>query len=459
MNVAELAKAVVTIEATSLSGVATGSGVIVDSTGIIATAAHVLAGASRATVRLSTGEMLPVEAALDVDERLDMALVRVAGFSLPTARLGNSDALVVGQRLLAIGTPLGLEATVTDGILSSIRIEQGTKHLQISVPVSPGSSGGPVFNEQGAVIGLVVSGIRGGGAENLNFALPINYVRGKLEIAKSRPLVPFSEAFARISMAETGSGATVGASGQPPVVNNSLGLDFTDLDGVEIWSDSKDEQGLRHIVQVTYQTGNDQEGNPTVQRLTNDRARVKVAALRSTDAFIDHLRTDLTLGAVSRISETLTRTALIANVTPASLSLSLEGSQFVAVTTQGRTSGMVPVGALTVRLFSAAIAALPESLPSEVFIWFFDPTTGRAEAQRITFGRAESLFVPLAQGNQKCDEGINTKPTRLDVRWAAATIGAQRQEFPVLARRPHLRVDPDIVRCVRLVSARMPAPN
>jgi S1-C subfamily serine protease len=100
-------------------------------------------------------------------------LIRVAGFELPAATLGNADSLEVGQRLIAIGAPIGLETTVTDGLLSAVRNDGKRKLLQISIPVSHGSSGGPVFTEQGQVVGLVLSGFRADIAENLNFALQL----------------------------------------------------------------------------------------------------------------------------------------------------------------------------------------------------------------------------------------------------------------------------------------------
>ncbi len=120
-SVPDLARAVVKIDVERLDGSVSGSGVIIDPSGIIATAAHLMAGATTARVHLRSGDALTVEGIIDVDTQLDFALIRVAGFQLPTAVLGNSDSLVVGQRLLAIGAPLGLEATVADGLLSSVR--------------------------------------------------------------------------------------------------------------------------------------------------------------------------------------------------------------------------------------------------------------------------------------------------------------------------------------------------
>jgi hypothetical protein len=188
-------QATVTIEVTGPDGLSHGSGFITSSDGMIITAAHVIAGATSALVRLQNGEELNVEGVIMIDGARDFAIVRVAGFDLPTVPLGNADDLSVGQRIIAIGAPTdpALAGTVSDGLVSSDRMMDGTRMLQISVPVSPGSSGGPVMTEQGEVIGLVVSGITGGDSQNLNFALPINYVRGQLSLAATRPLQALAE--------------------------------------------------------------------------------------------------------------------------------------------------------------------------------------------------------------------------------------------------------------------------
>jgi S1-C subfamily serine protease len=93
--------------------------------------------------------------------------------------LGDSDAVVVGERAISIGNPLGLEHTLTDGLISSRRIYEGKQWIQMSVPVSPGNSGGPLFNMRGEVVGVTTAQIGGGfaRAQNLNLAVPVNALK------------------------------------------------------------------------------------------------------------------------------------------------------------------------------------------------------------------------------------------------------------------------------------------
>lgn len=145
--------------------------------------------ATSATVRFQNDDELDVEGVIDVDWSKDFAIVRVAGFDLSTVELGNADDMSVGQGIIVIGAPMdpSLAGTVSDGLVAASRMFDGARHIQISAPTSPGNSGGPVLTEEGQVIGLVVSGMAAEGAENLNFALPINYVRGQLALAGARP--------------------------------------------------------------------------------------------------------------------------------------------------------------------------------------------------------------------------------------------------------------------------------
>ena len=94
--------------------------------------------------------------------------------------LGDSDKVVVGERAISIGNPLGLEHTLTDGLVSSRRMYEGRAWIQMSVPVSPGNSGGPLFDMHGEVIGITTAQLGGGAfgrAQNLNLAVPVNELK------------------------------------------------------------------------------------------------------------------------------------------------------------------------------------------------------------------------------------------------------------------------------------------
>jgi len=171
--------AIVAIRADTPEGIAAGTGFLVDSTGVVVTNLHVIEGATRVTIKLHSGEQYTQIRVASFDQDRDLAILRLPGFDLPTVSLGNSDAVKVGATVYAIGNPLGLEESVTKGIVSSIRVaKSGTKIIQTDSAVSPGNSGGPLINESGDVVGVVTFKISSG--ENLNFAVPINYARALL---------------------------------------------------------------------------------------------------------------------------------------------------------------------------------------------------------------------------------------------------------------------------------------
>jgi len=180
---AEIAKkvspSVVVIQGKTESGQVLGSGFVVSKDGKIVTNLHVIRDMKTATVQLANGDVFDSVALLAIDERRDLAIVKVAGFDLPVLELGNSDVLAVGEQLVIVGSPRGLEGTVTAGILSSVRDSGGGfKVLQTDASVNPGNSGGPLVNNKAEAIGVVSFKLRS--AEGLNFAVPINYVRGLL---------------------------------------------------------------------------------------------------------------------------------------------------------------------------------------------------------------------------------------------------------------------------------------
>jgi len=157
--------------------IALGTGFLISTDGRIVTNYHVIASGSSAIVKLPDGAVFPVEGVLAADKDRDVALIKARRDNFRTLTLGNSDGVQVGQEVVAIGNPLSLESTVSNGIVSGMRSvkEEGGDFLQITAPISPGSSGGPLFNMDGQVIGITTMHLKGG--ENLNFAIPINDVK------------------------------------------------------------------------------------------------------------------------------------------------------------------------------------------------------------------------------------------------------------------------------------------
>lgn len=122
-----------------------------------------------------------MDGVLALDKARDIAIIKANGNDFRMLSLGDSSRLQIGEEVVAIGSPLSLESTVSNGIVSGIRTldEGGGQLLQITAPISPGSSGGPLFNMEGQVVGITTSGFENG--ENLNFAVPINNVKPLLK--------------------------------------------------------------------------------------------------------------------------------------------------------------------------------------------------------------------------------------------------------------------------------------
>jgi len=106
-----------------------------------------------------------------------LAVLKVSGKGLPFLTLGGAHQTQVGEHVVAIGSPLGLQNTVSDGIVSAIREENGHQWIQTTAPVSHGNSGGPLMNSEGAVIGVITWGVNLQQGQNLNFAASIAEVQ------------------------------------------------------------------------------------------------------------------------------------------------------------------------------------------------------------------------------------------------------------------------------------------
>ncbi len=166
------------------SPIAQGSGFFISKDGLILTNYHVIESGSSAIVKLPDGAFFAVDGLLAFDKARDVAIIKAHGEDFRTLTLGNSDQLQVGEEVVAIGNPLSLESTVSNGIISGVRTleAEGGEFLQITTPISPGSSGGPLFNMAGEVVGITTLYLKGG--ENLNFAIPINDAK-RLLLSKS----------------------------------------------------------------------------------------------------------------------------------------------------------------------------------------------------------------------------------------------------------------------------------
>lgn len=156
-----------------------GSGVILTADGYITTNNHVIEDASKITVTLQDGTSYEAKL-IGTDQKSDIALIKIEASNLTPASIGNSDELVVGEKAVAIGNPLGeLGGTVTDGIISALDREitiDGTKMslLQTNAAINPGNSGGGLFNGAGNLIAIVDAKSSGEGIEGLGFAIPVN---------------------------------------------------------------------------------------------------------------------------------------------------------------------------------------------------------------------------------------------------------------------------------------------
>ncbi len=173
--------------------IATGTGFLVSSDGKLITNHHVIEGGASAIAKAENGGLFPVEGVLADDPKNDLVLLKLKGKDLPFLPLGNSDKIEVGTRIAVIGSPLGLEGTLSEGIVSAVRELMGDQRLlQVTAAISPGSSGSPVMNAKGDVVGVASALLRGG--QSLNFAVPVSSAQSLLAIGqKASTIQTFSE--------------------------------------------------------------------------------------------------------------------------------------------------------------------------------------------------------------------------------------------------------------------------
>ncbi len=223
--VARVDPAVVMISVDNQSG----SGFLVSSDGHIVTNSHVVEGAlgGEIMVKLQNGETLQAELKYQSGAR-DLAVLKVERTNLPVIQFASSEKLSHGQDVAAVGGPLGLEHSVTRGVISSLSREiDGTTYLQIDAALNEGNSGGPVINASGQVVGVAVSVVRE--AENVGFAIPSVDVMKFLQ-ANS---VPFTAAFGETPAAPETSAETEEAAPDTAVPEGPEGQPAPAPEGAE----------------------------------------------------------------------------------------------------------------------------------------------------------------------------------------------------------------------------------
>lgn len=153
---------------------------------IIATNYHVIEGATQASCYINNSTTkYKIDGYLAADKSVDLILLKVSTLNKP-ALVFTSETVSPGQKVYTIGSPKGLPATISDGIVSGMRDFEGYKLIQMTAPISPGSSGGPVLNSKGQLIGISVSQLTEG--QNLNFAIPKSYLEVLLQFKKETPI-------------------------------------------------------------------------------------------------------------------------------------------------------------------------------------------------------------------------------------------------------------------------------
>jgi serine protease Do len=210
-----------------------GSGVILDTSGYIVTNAHVVAGARRVQVGipipkkdlegrtsiLRSSARVVGGQIVGIDRETDLAVIKVAGKDLPVLELADSDGVRQGQLVLALGSPLGLDNSVSMGVVSSVarqlRPEDAVVYIQTDATINPGNSGGPLVNAAGDVVGINTMILtKSGGSEGIGFAIPSNIVKAVYEQIRST---------GRVRRGEIG----VHAQTITPTLARGLGIDKT----------------------------------------------------------------------------------------------------------------------------------------------------------------------------------------------------------------------------------------
>ena len=248
-----------------------GSGFIYDSSGLLLTNAHVVEGSNRVTVGLSDGRRVE-GTVVGADRVTDLAVVQLPGGSWPVASLGNSEALQVGDWVIAVGNPFGLDQTVTLGIVSSLNrnaaklgiTDKRLELIQTDAAINPGNSGGPLLDADGAVVGINTL-VRSGPGAGLGFAIPINRARTIAQQLVSKGSVSHAMIGVGLDAARSGAGNQVAGAVVRSVMPNGpaarAGLRPGDL------IVAVDDQAVRDPAQLTQLVERNGVGRPMQLRV------------------------------------------------------------------------------------------------------------------------------------------------------------------------------------------------
>ena len=200
--------------------VSSGSGFFIDPSGIAVTNYHVIEGAASAKIKLNNGTMKNVAGVYDYSKEKDLALLKIEGSGYDFLEM-DTTAAVAGQTVFAIGSPLGLDNTISQGIVSNpSRAYDGMNYIQFTAPISHGNSGGAVLNDSGKVIGVSSAFFDNDGtAQNLNLAIPVSYINSLSRTAYS-PLTsskPVANVTGSLHLETTSYHMNVGDDGYIPV--------------------------------------------------------------------------------------------------------------------------------------------------------------------------------------------------------------------------------------------------
>jgi S1-C subfamily serine protease len=181
--------------------IGTASGFILSDNGKIATNFHVIKSCKNLSVRLANGDVYDTAWVIAFDVRRDLALIRIRAASLPVLPLAESNDIEIGDTVYSLGNPKGLQNTLQQGLVSAFREFNGSRLVQVAASINPGNSGGPILNAQGRVVAIAVAKITE--AENLGFAIPIDYLKGYLDSKEETAFPAFAASLKPLPAAPT----------------------------------------------------------------------------------------------------------------------------------------------------------------------------------------------------------------------------------------------------------------